>query len=1149
MRERERLEQAIAAQESLRGLLPDETIDSMIATLQEKLDAVEAHPVEQRRKQVSVLFADVPGVAVLSQTIDAEEVTGLVNELWQRLDVIIRGYHGYIDKHMSGAVMALWGTQQASEDDPEQAVRAALEMQAAMAAFRQEYKVDFAMRIGINTGPVLLGEVGSTREFTALGDTVNTASRLQDAASLGSVLISHDTYRHLRGVFSVQLLEPLQVKGKSEPVQAYQVLFARPRAFRLGKRGVEGIETRMVGRQAELEQLQQALGAVMQGAERRTLTVSGEAGVGKSRLLYEFETWIDLYSNPVLYFKGRAYPTSQSQPYALLRNLFAFRFEILEDDPAEVVRRKVEQGIALYLGEGEQGRLRAHFIGQLLGFDFSASAYILPLGNDAQQLRDRARQYLAEYFRSAASDLPVVLFLEDLHWADDSSLDLMAYLANNLAGSPVLMVGLARPALFERRQDWCSLPEHFCLQLNPLTRQDASRLVEDILQKVEDLPSSLRDLVVNVSDGNPFFVEELIKMLIEDRVILVEPQDDAPWRVSPERLASVRVPPTLTGVLQARLDSLQKDERTLLQQAAVIGRIFWESALGRLCAFAGQPCDGQALGSLLEHLQQREMIFQRSISAFHGTREFIFKHALLREVAYESVLKRQRQAYHRLVAEWLIEHSASRPEEYLGEIAEHLERAAQREQAADYLCRAGEQAVRRYANLEAVQYFSRALALLPRGQEASRFQLLLKREAVLDLLGKRPEQAADLTALKALAANLPDQQGEVALRQAKFASITGDYALGIEAAQAALAFAQALSDLACQADAHIHWGRMLFYQNELEGSEEHLAQGIQLAQTSDRPDLQAVGLRFLGGLAYRRGDLAAAHTFTEQSLKFCRRAATSRAEAAALSNLGMYSAAQGDYDRAQAYFERSLALARQIGASQQEGFVLSTLGTLRSELGDFDTAVALLEQAVSIQQQNSDRNSLAATLSTLGWVALAQGEYNRARALYEQGLSISQQIGDASLTAVTQTSLGLALAGLNELEAAEANIQAAIAMRRQTGPPLFLMEALCALAGVYLACQDAEAALTILGEVFAYLESGGNFDGSMFDLANFLICYQALQARQDPRAETWLQMAYTRLQARADQIADLASRRMFLENIPWHREIIRRRQARSESQL
>ena len=255
----DQLKAGMAALEAQRAILGNAVVEAMLGPIRDKLAALEAAGrADQQRKQATVLFADVSGFTAMSEAMDAEEVAGVMNDLWARVDRAIVDGGGRIDKHIGDAVMALWGADTAREDDPEQAVRAALAMQAAIVHFCQTRGATLAMRIGVNTGPVVLGAVGTTGEFTAMGDAVNLASRLEHAAPVGGILIGHDTYRLVRGIFDVLPQEPLSVKGKTEPVQTYVVLRAKPRAFRMATRGVEGVETRMVGRDAELDTLKNA---------------------------------------------------------------------------------------------------------------------------------------------------------------------------------------------------------------------------------------------------------------------------------------------------------------------------------------------------------------------------------------------------------------------------------------------------------------------------------------------------------------------------------------------------------------------------------------------------------------------------------------------------------------------------------------------------------------------------------------------------------------------------------------------------------------------------------------------------------------------------------------------------------------------------
>jgi ABC-type oligopeptide transport system substrate-binding subunit/class 3 adenylate cyclase len=721
MTEREQLEQAIAQLETQRATLGDGVVDVSIAALHEKLAALERTP--EQRKQATILFADLSGYTAMAETMDAEEVSEVMNALWQQIDATIVEHGGRIDKHTGDGVMAVWGVQEAREDDPEQAIRAALAMQAGLADFKASHNIN--MRIGLSTGLVLLGTVDTTGEFSIFGDTVNLASRLEEIAPTGGVLISHDTYRHVRGVFDVLEQDPILVRGKARPVLTYVVQRAKPRAFRLPTRGVAGIETRMVGRDAELLMLQNMFRDAIEDAEVQVVTIVGDAGVGKSRLLYEFEKWIELQPDRVWRFEARATPETEARPYGLIRRMFADRFEILGSDSAAEVRHKFRAGMAAALSSDQ-----AALVGQLLGFDFSDTPAVQArLGSES--FGEMATTLLAQFLRTIAGN-PTVILLEDIHWADDSSLDLLDHLVGTVPNTRLLVICLARPPLFERRPSWGEGREaHTQINLKPLSRRASRALVGEILQKAEGVPHELRDLIVEGAEGNPFYVEELIKMLIEDSVIVL---GDDHWRVELQRLARIHVPPTLTGVLQARLDSLPPKEKMLLQRAAVVGRLFWDTAVAELKAKEGSGLDKEEISLLLEAVRDRELVFRREHSAFAGAEEYIFKHASLRDVTYETVLLNLRRVYHEQVARWLEVAAGKRIGEYLGLIAGHYELAGEGEKAVEYLLRAGDQARLAYACQEASGYYQRALPLLEeQGKSDQMARTLMKLGLTYDL--------------------------------------------------------------------------------------------------------------------------------------------------------------------------------------------------------------------------------------------------------------------------------------------------------------------------------------------------------------------------------------------------------------------------------
>ncbi len=1120
-----RLQDAIASLEARRAQLGDLAVDTSIAALCEKLSDLTREPVERQRKLVTVLFADLVGFTPLAESLDPEDVRDLLEGYFEPWREAVARFGGRLEKYIGDAVMAVFGVPVATEADAEKAIRAALLVRDGLprlnVCLEERFGVRLAMRVGIHTGPVLVAEAAGAGDLAVTGDTVNLASRLEGLAPPNGILISHDTYRHVRGAFDVEVQPPLMVKGRAEPVLTYRVARARPRAFHRGLHGVEGVETRMIGRQAELRRLQDALLSIAQGGPQLAITVIGEAGVGKSRLLFEFENWADVLPQRFLLFKGRAGHDQQGMPYALIRDLLAFRFQIQDSDPPETVQAKLERGFAEALGEGGQAEVQAHFVGHLLGLGFGDSRHLREALGDARQIRDRALVYLDGYFRAMTERLPAVVLLEDLHWADDSSLDLLDGLSLSLAGRPLLIVGLARPSLLERRPKWGD--ERACqrrIELGCLSEQESQRLIEEILRTYPfalagPLPEALSKLVAGRAEGNPFYIEELIKMLIEDGVIVAGP--DA-WRVEAGRLGGAPVPPTLAGVLQARIDRLAAEDRAVLQRASVVGRRFWDRAvahLGEAPRGAGGRGAGAGIGRSLAAIQAREMVFRQPASAFAGAEEYLFIHALLRDVAYEGVLKRVRRVYHALAAEWLEEQGGERAGEYCGLIADHLEAAGETQRALPYLRRAGEQAAGRFANAEAASYFSRALALTPEGDLPGRYGLLLRREAVYHLLGERKAQAADLAALQSLAEALGDacRRARAALRQARYGQAISDRAACIAAAQVAIGLATGPEDAEIEAEALLLWGEALTRQGDYQAALPLLEKAVVLARAQGDLPAQALGLLRIGSVCWCQSDFSQAAANYRQSLALCRETGDRRGEGAALNNLGVIlwdlgvwdqsqecfeeviriqhdigdrlgearslsnlaglTVDRGELSEAQAYCGQALDLARQIGSRLDQGLVLSYVASIAAMRGDFAGAVASVAQALDIHRAAGDRQMESGALHNLGTYCLALGEFRQAGAHLVQALAVARSVGLRRQEAACRLTRGRLLLTLGDYPTARESYEASLGVGREIGDNGLEAYARYGLALLQHQQGDDEAALEGSGIVASMAKAAG----------------------------------------------------------------------------
>jgi class 3 adenylate cyclase/tetratricopeptide (TPR) repeat protein len=1168
------LEEAIAALEAQRTVLGDAVVDAALASMREKLASLQPQQAarDQQRKLATILFADVSGFSALSGAMDAEDVTEVMNALWECLDRVITDYGGRIDKHIGDAVMALWGAEQANEDDPEQAVRAALAMQQALAAFRADRGVPVAMRIGVNTGPVLFGTVGTTHEFTAIGDTVNIASRLEQATSVGTVLIAHNTYRHVRGLFDVEPQAPLTVKGKPEPLQTYLVQAAKPRAFRMPTRGIEGIGTRTIGREAELLVLQNAYLDAVEGRKTCLVTVVGDPGVGKSRLLSEFESWVDHRPEQTLLFQGRAAPETLRRPAGLLRDLFCTRFSIRDADSSEVLRTKFLEGMTRHVTPTQ-----AAVLGYLVGFDFASVPAVQAAVADPQ-FDEIATAYLTAYFQALTIEAQTLILLEDIHWTDDRSLDLLDAVLSGLPDQRLLVVCTARTVFCERRPDWGSGYAYGTrLDLKPLSSRNSRTLVNEILQRVDNLPDALRDMIVASAEGNPYYIEELIKMLLDEGVIVRDNGPDQHWYVHGERVGAVTVPPTLTGVLQARLDGLPREERETLQEASVVGRLFWDSAVAYLGGDHPVPPGDSSFEETLLALRARELVFRRERSAFTGAREYVFKHALLRDVTYESVLRRQRRNYHRRAAEWLVEVSGGRVEEYADLIAEHYAMAEDTTQEAEWRGRAGKHAAARYAHAEALRHIHRALDLIPQVDTISRYDLMLVREQVYALQGMRDAHARDLEVLEALAASLGVvPQAEVALRRSAYcqstgayqaaataaqqaldtalatrlprmerealdhltciANIQGDYATAMGYARKALDVAREIGDRRDEAWATLNLGRVVESQGDYVDARSYFEQALDAAREIGDRRLECLVLGRLGSCAGDQGDQAGAWAYQKTALDVARAVGARRSEGFALGNLGVICVNQGDYAGAKEYLEAALDVARAIGELRLETHQLRCLGNVHWRLGNYAASQSYFGQSLDLARTIGDRWNEVHVLTALGGISRCQLDYTKARTYTEQAVEMARAISSRLGEGCALSSLGHVLAALGRTAEAAGVYQEALELGLELRFAHMAAECRAGLAAMLYAQGDQAGALTQVGEVLGYLETG---NVNMMDdpMAVYLVCFKVLEAAGDDRAEPLLSRAHSELLGVANKL-DLAARRMFLQEVPSNREIV-----------
>ncbi len=1160
----ERLEHAMAVLEAQRSLLGDAVVEPALAGLRQQLAALEAQtlteptPIEERRL-VTILFTDIVGSTQMAEKLDPEEWRETVANLHKSVGNIIARHQGRVAQYLGDGLLAFFGAQESSEYDAENAIRAALEFQNALAQLGAAQPVQ--IRVGIHTGLVVVGELGTDthKEFTATGDAMNLAARLQSAAPPGGILISHDTYRYVRGVFDLTPQPPLAVKGKTEPIQTYLVRRAKPRAFRTAARGVAGIETRTVGREREFKALQEAYLDAYEHKRVVWAQLVSEVGVGKSRLLDDTQDWLEFRDETFRLFRARAFTGDSNQPFALVRRMWFDRFQIAEDTPlAQAEAKWVQRFLEL---RGAEATEAAHMLGLLVGLPFRESPYIGAMRNDPTQVKGRAFVVSRELLGKIREDRPIVILLEDLQWADASSWDWLTEVVLGEQGdwetrregdagrerhgdagrerrgdtetrgrgegerNGMFVLATARPEWDPPEElarlgvkgdervpmspgppvpasDY-SASRYVQIQLTPLSDEATRELARELLQDVEGVPEDAIRLLVERSEGVPYFAEEVVNWFI-DRGIIDRSRET--WRFVVGRLRESPLPATLQHLLLTRLSSLSDVDLAALQRGAIFGRNFWTGGV-------------EALGvresvQVFAHLQPRGFVHLQPESSFEGETEWSFYHNLLRDVTYESVLKRERVALHQKAAQWLEEQArrAGRVDEFAGLIGEHCERGGDLSAAAEWYIRAGESAQASSALAEARKFFDRALELLPPIDRERRWRALLGREGVLDLRGEREAQHADIAALLELAGDFDEdaRRAEAYFRRASYAGAMGDQRAVLPAADEAIAAAQRAGTLALEA--------------------------------------RALALKIVP--LTRLGEMAAARQAAEETLALAQAAGDEAAIAFAIERVAVHFTESGDLARAVQHFTQVAEMARRLGDRDEEARAMGNLGYTYVQLGLPKLARRSLEQALVWNEARGARRLRAYNLANLGLAYWRSGEGRTARRLEEQALDELRTSGDAFLWAECEMYLGLIAEGAGDNAGAAQRFADAQERFNHIGMNALATDALAGLARCALAQGRLDEARQQASEVWKYLAEHGA-ERMEFPTRAYLIAADIFDAlgpstppasaagsAQDDLARQVIESGYRELIERAEKISDGQWRKSFLENVKEHREMV-----------
>jgi len=647
--------------------------------------------IEGERKLVTVLFADVANYTSISEKLDPEEVHQIMDGCFKVLMDEIHRYEGTIDKFTGDGIMALFGAPVAHEDHAQRACYAALAIQKAIKEYgekvEKECGLEFKIRVGLNSGPVIVGAVGNDlrMDYTALGDTVNLASRMQTTAKPGTVLISSDTHKIARDFFKFEPLGKVEVKGKEETVEAYQLLEASEVETRIEASVARGL-TKFAGRQREIAALKEAFERAQSGSGQ-VVCIVGEAGVGKSRLLLELRGVRP--KEEYTYLEGHCLHYGGSMSYLPIMDILRAYFDIEEGDREFVIKKKITDKLTQLDGKLEEILPPLH---EILSLKVEDEGYI---NLDLQKKRERTFEAIRDLLIRESENRPIIIAVEDLHWIDKTSEDFMTYLIGWLANARIMLVLLYRP---EYTHLWASKSCYNQIRVDQLSINTSAELVQSMLAGGEVAPE-LRELILTRAAGNPLFMEEFTHTLVENGSIQRKNHE----YILTRKASDICVPDTIQGIIAARMDRLEDNLKSTMQVASVIGRDF---AYRILQTITGTR---EELKSYLLNLQGLEFIYEKSL---FPELEYIFKHALTQEVAYNSLLLKRRREIHERIGKAIEELYPDRLEEFYEALAFHFKQGESRNKAIDYLIKSGEKSYDRYAVEESHQHFKEAFEIL-----------------------------------------------------------------------------------------------------------------------------------------------------------------------------------------------------------------------------------------------------------------------------------------------------------------------------------------------------------------------------------------------------------------------------------------------------
>lgn len=1036
----------------------------------------------EERRFLTILFADISGFTKLSRSLDPEDVREIVNICFGSLNKIITKYGGTTHKYEGDLVISLFGFPVAHEDDPERAIMGALEMINEMPEINKKLNkkfninVELGLHIGINTGLVVVGEVGSEekKEWTIMGDAVNFTSRLKDISKTGEVVVSEIVYRQTRYLFDYERMEPIMVKGIDEPINVFKIIKIKDKPE--PKRGITGLYSPVIGRDKEIDFLKNKIEKLYKG-KGGVVFIVGEAGMGKSRLCEETKKYIinKFPSNNIL--EGQCLLYTDNLINLPLLQMIKQIFGIKEKDSHDEIRDKLIVKIKNIFPDDWEKIIP--YIANFLSVQFGNQVDEKIKHIEPEILKNQTFNNLRRLFLKISESMPLIIFIEDFHWIDQSSLEFLEYMWENtfsIFGEmeekkeyPILFICLLRP---EKDKECFNVKEKIKITLGDLCDEiiltpldkKSTKIITDNLLNIANLPDEFKDKIIDKAEGNPLYVEEIIRNLIVSGVIKFQ---SGKWIINKD-VKDVEIPHSINAIITSRIDHLQSDAKSILQIASVIGKNFYMKTL-EYCT----GVDEMILSLNLAILEEAEYIQKLSKTNIQDEIEYTFRHPLIQEVVYNSILKKRRKEIHQKVGESIEKLFNDRIDDFVEMLSYQYYSAENFDKAYIYSLKSAKKAEKAYLNKQAIEFYTlteKIIEKLDQNEENQKklVEILIEKSKIHNLTGKNDIALEEINRGIEIARNLKDIKllGECYLVFSEINNYIGEYDKSLNSALDALNMFREIQYEKGEADAMYYIGSIYLFKNDYSKALNYFNNSFKIYEKLKDLSGEANILFEIANLKQVTGEHRTAIEFYEKALKIYNKTGEKIEQARCLEEIAVIYSVMGKYDISLDYYRKCSEIYDKTGYKAGEALNYFNIGYLYELIQNFEKCREYYTKSLKLSEEINNLKYIEGAYIGLSNVNYYTGKTKESFECLEKALKISKKLGDKMDMGYIYNNLGALYNCSNEYDKAEEYLRESLKIFEEIGEKRGMGYAFSNLATLYFHKNDYDKSFEFYNKTF-----------------------------------------------------------------------------------